>query len=458
MFNKIYKYLGSTRFTLLLISLLAVMFLAGLWIPQESLLNQQLSAQWEAKSPKVFAILRVLHFTTIYTSPIIIALWFLFFLNLSLVMWQRLPLIRRRIELPDPKRSDPENAPGFSFKKSYPLPAETSGSDVIGFLKKRGFAVSGDQQVFCAVRNRFAPIAFGLFHLSFFLILLGGLTSVYSKFYGVLELAQGEVFNGELERYKPLGMMPKIGSPPNVSFVIKSIRPEAKGNTPTALKVTLADGQGQLHNIDINRPYTTDSSTFVLKDVGPAPLFIVKDPTGKELDGAFVKLKVMNGSQDNFAMAGFDFHVHFYPDYAVNNGAAFSRTKEFNNPVFTVAVDRKQMPVGQGTLAPNGSLSFAGGYRLVIKEMPLWVRFSVIKEHGLPILYAGFAISSLALIWRLIFFRREIIGAVREQGGERRLLVAGKSEYYKSLAEDEFGELFDGMPEYLRQRPKADAG
>ena len=41
----------------------------------------------------------------------------------------------------------------------------------------------------------------------------------------------------------------------------------------------------------------------------------------------------------------------------------------------------------------------------------------------------------------------EGIGAVREQDGVRCLVVAGRSEYYKSLAEDEFVKLFSDILE-----------
>lgn len=449
MISKVLKFLRSTRFTLLLICLLSGMFLLGLWIPQKSLINEQLYISWKTNAPMVLATLDALRLTTIYTSPLIVVLWLLFFLNLSLVMWQRIPLIKMRIALPDPAKVDPEKAPGFSFHASYPLTARQDSAAVFGFLRSRGYAVAGSGARFCGVKNRYAPVAFGLFHLSFFLILVGGLISVYSKFVGILDLAQGEPFHGEVERYKPLEKMPKIGTPPTVSFVITDIRPEAKGDTPTALKVRLDLGNGKIRNIDINDPYNTDSSAFVLKDVGPAPLFIVRDASGKDIEGAFEKLSVMNGKLDSFNLAGFVFRVYFYPDYAVANGHAITRTKEFNNPVFSVSVEKDGVNMGQGIIPQGGTLAFGNGYQLVMKQMPLWVRFSVIKEHGLPILYAGFLISSLALIWRLIFFRREIIGSLREEGGARVLLIAGKSEYYKNLAEDEFTELFTEMQKRL---------
>ena len=451
--NKIIKYFQSLRFTLLIISLLGVMFLLGLWIPQESLVSQALFTQWEQASPKVVATLKALGFLAIYTSPIMLGLWGLFFLNLSLVMWQRLPLLKKRIALSETRITDPATASGYSFRTSYALPDGLDGADVIGYLKKHRYTVLGDVGGFYAVKNRLSPIAFGLFHLSFFLILLGGLTSVYTKFVGVIELAEGENFQGEVARYKPNPTLAKIGAPPRVDFTIKSVVPESIDGTPTGLKVRLVDVRGQEVLADVNRPYKTDSTTFVVDNVGVAPLFVVKDASGREIDGAYMKLNVMNGKEDVFSLAGHHFRARFYPDYFLKDGVAATRSQLFNNPVFTIAVEREGKPITAGTVPREGSLSFSG-HQLVLQQMPLWVRFSVIKEYGLSVIYAGFALASLAVIWRFLFYRREIIGAVREDEVERRLVVAGRSEFYKTLAEDEFAELFGKILDTGRRKNK----
>ena len=39
MINKVIKYLSSLRFTILLISLLGLMFIIGLWVPQVRLVK-----------------------------------------------------------------------------------------------------------------------------------------------------------------------------------------------------------------------------------------------------------------------------------------------------------------------------------------------------------------------------------------------------------------------------------
>jgi cytochrome c biogenesis protein ResB len=148
-------------------------------------------------------------------------------------------------------------------------------------------------------------------------------------------------------------------------------------------------------------------------------------------------------------MGGFKFRVKFYPDYMLVDGKAATRSLEFKNPVFFMAVGKGNKLIGEGTVAPKGSLMF-DGYRLEMREMPFWVKFAVIKEHGIPILYTGFLIASLAVIWRLIWYRREIVGKVRDEDGKHTLEIAARSEYYKSLANDEFSKLFTKLFEHGR--------
>ena len=73
------------------------------------------------------------------------------------------------------------------------------------------------------------------------------------------------------------------------------------------------------------------------------------------------------------------------------------------------------------------------------------MRFSVFKQRGLAVIFAGFAVASLAVIWRFLFYRREIIGVVRKEEGGSLLVVAGRAEFYKSLTIDEFASLFDKL-------------
>lgn len=452
MIKKISKYLSSLRFTILLISLLGLVFLLGLWIPQKHLVKEWYF-QWKVNAPTIVAVLDALQLTDIYTSPITLTLWGLFFLNLSLVMWQRLPLIRSRVALSASKIIDPATAGSFPYRQTIPLPEGIERAAPLHFLKSKGYAIVENGPLFYGVRNRLSPIAFGLFHVSFFLILIGGLINVYTEFYGFLDLAEGEMFQGEVERYSRIPApptFPKIGTPPRVDFTVVKIEPLVSGYTETGLKVTLIDARQRKHEIGINRPYVEDSTTFVLKTLGMTPLFILTDKTGREIDGAYVRLDCLKGRKDRFAMGGFEFKAKFYPDYVLDEGKAATRSLEFNNPVFLLTVEQEKKKIGEGVITRGGQMEF-DGYRLEMKELSYWVRFNVVKEQGIPILYAGLAIASLAIVWRMLFFRREIVGAVRGERGELRLEVAARSEYYKSLAAEEFTKLFADLSAKMRR-------
>jgi len=442
MFSKIVKYLSSLRFTIVLICLLGVMFIIGLWVPQRRLLKT-IYLEWQRQSPDLVSVLDALGLTNIYASPITITLWALFFLNLALVLWQRMPLVRHRIALSDAKILDPEGAAGYPFKARFPLPAGFDAGSLLPSMRKRRYTVLGDASGFYGVQNRYAPIAFVLFHISFYLILLGGLISVYTEFIGYVDLAQGEQFQGELARYNqsPAIKMPAFGTPPTNKITVASIVPQVVHNTPTGITVKLVDERGETHDVGINTPYSTGPTSYVFKHLGMAPHFVFKDATGRELENTLVKLDVLTMRPDKFDIGGYSYTATFYPDFVMDNGKRASRSMEFNNPHFFLVVEKNGRKVAEGLVPKNGSLEFEGN-RLEMRELRYWVRFYVITQRGLPILYFGFAVACLAVIWRLIFYKREVLGAIRETEDGACLVVAGRSEYYKSLAEDEFTKLF----------------
>src|SRR6266568_7358831 len=106
MIERLFRYLSSLRFTLLLIISLGTLFLLGIWIPQKSLLQGKYQL-WKAGYPSLVSFLETLHLTEIYTSPLTLALWGFFFVNLALVMWQRVPVVRQKLAFSPAKLGDP---------------------------------------------------------------------------------------------------------------------------------------------------------------------------------------------------------------------------------------------------------------------------------------------------------------------------------------------------------------
>jgi cytochrome c biogenesis protein ResB len=439
MVSRVFKTLSSLRFTLALILSLSVLFLLGLWIPQKSLLKRELYLQWKDGSPALVRVLDSISLTDIYTSPVMLLLWSLFFLNLILVMIKTVPAVAKRIARPGTDVPIPEMS-AFRYGQTIRVPQQFTLESLGPALSRSRYRFYPGPRSFVAVKNRLSPLATILFHTSFFLVLLGGLATIYTRFSGTIDLAEGEVFRGASAQYNPVPRLPKMGGIPNAEFLVERIDPTVEQNTPTGLRVTLLDRSGARHAAEINRPYKDDETSYVIQDLGVAPLFVLYDKKGRELDGAYVKLDVLKGKQDAFFLSGLKFTAAFFSDHAVIEGVDTSRSEELRNPVFRLHIEKNGRFAGMSTIRPGQTVAF-GEYRLALKEMRYWVRLYIIKEHGLGILYAGFAVAVIALIWRLYFYRREIVGAVHEDQQGRTLQVAGKAEFYPALFEDEFQEV-----------------
>jgi len=168
----------------------------------------------------------------------------------------------------------------------------------------------------------------------------------------------------------------------------------------------------------------------VLQDLGVAPLLVVYDTVGNELDGAYVRLEVLQGKTDTFELAGHRLVARFFPDY---DGAGGTRSRAFNNPALHLRAEaegiEKTLRLGETLVLDSGSLRFS--------DLRFWVRMLVRKESGTWIVYTGFVIACIALIWRLVFYRREYVVALRRDDSQTRIDVGGRSELYRALFADE---------------------
>lgn len=448
----LFKTLKSLKFTIFLVICLASIFLLGVIIPQKSLLGRDMYLQWKLRSPGLVSLLEAIRFTDIYISPITLTLWAFFFLNLILIMSNRIPSTWRRCF----REVIPERIDQIKNSKHYGVIEGGDIKDIKAVLEKKGYKVFDRDNAFSSVKNRFSPLATILFHLSFFLLLIGGVISFYTAFRAEVDLAVGETFEGQYSGFKK----PIIGDIPKTSFIVEDIRPTYyKKTVPVNLDVVLKTRRGK-EVIGINKPYKEGSLSFIIKDIDISPLFIIKDSEGKEIDGAYVKLKGLGGKEDHFFMAGHEFRTSFYTDY---DGGLKGRSdeiadvpqalkqfpgavpeaqqpKEVTNPAFKISVLRGGKLFREGTIKIGESIDF-GDYRLVFQDLTYWVKFYVVKEYGLNIVYTGFTLIVIALIIRFLFFRRDIRGVV-ENG---TLYVGGRGEFYPEIFEDEFKVLVEGI-------------
>ena len=451
--KQIWRHLGSVRLTAWLMVALVALFLLGSFIPQKSLLGKELYLRWKAEQPGVVSILEGVRLTDIYRSPLAYGLLGLFFLNLLSGMAARAGAIWRRCALPDLPSAD--SSPG-------PAARQLANLDLAGLarqLQRSGYRVRTGTDSLVAVKYRWAPLATFLFHVGFLLLLAGGAATFYTRFRAEADLAVGETFTGEYTRVlrKPL-----LGSVPPSHFTVREVVPHYyQRRLLTDLQLLVDDERGT-HRCGINAPYQHGSLSFVINRIDVAPLVVLRNATGDELDGAYVKLKVIDGKPDSFTLQGYTVTARLLPNLGASadkkhspvNRAGSDRTlsqplignsdqdaadeeRELVDPAFDLTVsDPKGTQVASGILRPGQKLSL-GTTTLQIDGLTYWVHFYAGAERGLAVVYGAFVCMVAALLLRFGLPRREIRATLQGAGG----WLEGRSEYFPTLFQTEIERL-----------------
>lgn len=429
--KRLLDLLGSLKLTLALLLALAGLFAVGLLVPQKAVIQKELFEQWFRQSPALVRVLDALGLTDVYASPLAAGLWALFFLNLGVVMARRVPSTLRRVRV-DGEIPNPEESPGFPFRQR--LTAAPGGlEDLTRFFEARGFTVHAGDARLRAVRYRHAPVATLLFHLSFFLVAAGALASSVTRFEGKVDLGEGEEFTGELAQYAAPPSLPRFGRPPRVRFTVEKIESEVMGDVPVGVRVHLRDETLVRRTIEVNRPYEVGDASFVFVNLGVAPALVLRDAAGSARFAGLMRLNVLQGRTDHFNLLGLRFTARFFPDYVADARGARSRSEEMKDPALELTAEAPSGRSVSATLRPGETMAL-GPYTVEFAEWRYWARLYVRAERGLWVIWTGFAVAAVALVWRLIFFRREYVAALLPGGG---ILLAGRGEYYRALFEEE---------------------
>jgi len=452
--KRLLELLGSLRLTLFLLVALAALLLLGLSIPQKQVLQRELYTAWERESPTLVGLLELFQLTDVHASWLAKGLWVLFFANLAVVMVRRLPVVRERIRI-DREIPDPRLAPGFGPCRSLPL--REGGAAALGaVLRRRGLELVERAERTRGVKYRFAPVATLAYHVSFFLIAAGGYLSAATRFEGTVDLGSGEQFTGDLAQYVPTPRLPRYGKPPDVTFLVEAIEPQLERGVPVGIRVLLRDREMIGQVIEVNRPYRIGDASFVFKDLGVAPLLIARDAAGRELFGAYVRLKLLQGRKDRVEILGQRFEVELFPDHVMEGGTDGTRSQEMRDPVLRLTLSSRAGRTVRASLRPGETMPL-GPYGLTFADWRYWVRLYVRSERGIGLLWFGFALAAAGVAARLFLFRREFVFAVETSGAGAVLHFAGRAEYYRALFEDEVEALDRHLRETIGSQPGADA-
>lgn len=444
--NKLKRAFLSRKTTITLIALQALVYFMGAVIPQRLIMNPAEYQAWQQKWPTLVQALESLGFNTIFSSWLTYTLTTLFFLHLVLVTWQRLPAIRSAIRLPEQAHVTMASLQGLPVRE-LTLTDANSLARLRQEVTRLGFTIVDGDGCFRGIKNTFSPLGSLLFHVSFIIILAGAVVIFHSRFSGGAYVTEGQEFHGTPQEYFNVRRFSHLRtSYPPVAFRLVSIRPEFEKNEAISIKTEILPLTGQHKGLpasfNVNFPYSEGSMTMLIKDIGVAPYFDVRDQAGRELLSAFISLNILKGDVDHFVIPGtsYEVRVQFWPEYDVDSeGYIFSRSYYIKRPLFKITILKQGVEIADGKLhSPAEQISFEG-LTLAYREIRYFGTFNVTDEHGGEILVTGFVIALVGLVLKFMLERQELLVLLRHDEERIYATVGYKSEYYSGSRD----KLFD---------------
>ena len=386
--------------------------------------------------PWVTNIAKLLPFKVLYS---------LFFINLIICEIKWIPVVVRRCGKLKPPETDKELG-----RFRHKVNVGSTGSNVTileNYLKKRCYRlqkpevnINGTEEIssskiIYAYRGRFSPIGSICFHLAFLFLLGGVVVSMLFRFEGSARITEGYPFTGTAAEYSMISASP-FASLPRISFFLEKITPEfwADELLFTDLRADISYDGVDRGSAWMSSPLNIEGSKISINGISLTPMYILKNKEGRELDVGYVNLAIFTpASEDHFQIPGFphQIFVSFYPDFAMEGERPFNRSMNVKNPKYFVRVFRGRIPAFSGFLKPGEEARFEN-LRLSFPKFRYWGDFRIIKDPGLVFIWTAFVFFGLGLVWRLLFYRREIAVVIESD----KVTIYGNSDYYPSLFEN----------------------
>ena len=402
--KKIWRFLASMRFALILLGVLAAACAAGSFIPQ----GQTLEWYADAYSERTAACIVALGLDDVYHSAPFVLLALFLCGNLLLCSLTRLPqIVRRTREAADPDRvlsgeptvsragvADPQ-AVFSALRMPKPMRVEREGGEAL-----------------LSVKNRAGFWGAWVCHLGILLLILG---------FGL-----GQMTHREWTVYGVPGQSRSVGDT-GCALAIDDfrvdLRPDDTVEQYTAA-VTLRDGAtgaSESAEISVNHPASLFGYTLYQNSTGWA-----------------ARLTVLRGGetvQEEILCAGEYLRVAdlpdlavvfnaFYPDYVLVEGSGpATASAKLNNPAYLYSVYYMDALVGMNVLLPDETIK-VDDYSFRFSDPQNYTVIQIKRDRFTPLALAGGLLTALALALAL-YVQPAAVWAVREPDG--KWTVRGRS-------------------------------
>jgi hypothetical protein len=436
---RLFRLFVSAKFTVSLLCVVALLLLLNVMLPQAAVIGKEGYAEMlQDSGPFARFVLDRLGLGSMATSPVFLGVLGLFFLNLVLVLALRLGPTWRRIALRPRSERGLQAWARLEESLAAPLPQGWRAAEVARTLRGFGYRVRRPgERTFWAVKYRTAPLGFLLFHLSFLFLFAGGTLIFYTRFVGSAVLSEGQRFNGE---YGTIGRQPPLGDPPELSFSLVRADARFEGGEPVHLGAVFRfdqPGGGFERTSRVNHPARWGTTSLLVNRAGLAPSLWLQDDDGFTVDRVVVPVRARGRRPTEIELGGGILRAFVHP---LGDGVALPSRDELERTALRLQLTRDSVIIFDGPLKPGEAATLDRG-RLVLEELRYWVGVRVVSERGGGLLIVGFICGILGLIWRLLWYRRE----VALTWDERQFHLVGRSELYSARFQQELRSLFSKL-------------
>jgi hypothetical protein len=189
----------------------------------------------------------------------------------------------------------------------------------------------------------------------------------------------------------------------------------------------------------VNHPAKWSDVSLLVEQAGLAPVLWLQDPQGFTLDRLVTPARTRGGPPTEVPLAGERVQVLIHP---LASPDLFPSRDERASAAMRFQVLERGEVVFDGELRPGEAVELEQG-RLVLEGFRYWIDIKVISERGGGLLITGFVIGILGLVWRLLWYRRE----VAITWDEERFRLVGRSEYFSRRFRQELEAVFSVLKE-----------
>ncbi len=374
-------------------------------------------------------------FDSFQTLLPMLVLYIAFFINLIICEIKWIPVVVRRCRYPELPKPDNLGRFGMSLdlEKTADLNVLKQALSKGGYQMK-GYEAEGKTGLYY-IRGLTSPIGNLVFHISFLFLLAGILVGLLYRTEGKFSVIVGNQFDGKMEAYDELSRSP-LSELPDIRFTLNAVTPRFwKGQllfTDLRSDITLEDGSKG--SSWLSQGIDIDGANVTVNGIGYAIRYTLSDKEGRVLKSGISSMPnlFMPGMEDTLTVPGYPhrFLVAYYPDAKVKGGDISNVSMDRKNPMLGLRVYRGRLPVFTGLLK-EGEVAEFDNLRITFPEIKYRGDFKFVKNPGFMLIWTAFAMMITGLIWRFLFYRKEV------------LIIKDKDEWTIYLKSEFFPGLFE---------------